>query len=249
MGPSNGVNGYSVSSAAALMDPRTIKQQMANGTPYSFEPSHSFFRSASEPLLSNVSSATFFEFNLDYTLLSASKDDTHAILKGKAKKTVGHSTTQSPNTPASARQLLDPKNYNRENRKLPPNGSAQTPASSHNPINGNPHHPLSKVIDMSKRDHDELDIQGTGSFIERLHGISHREERPQKKQKLEKDDEFEDDTKAAFAGGGKGGDLGEYVKQKKKEGLEESGPTSTVVDLTEGMSFWRLCRSFGLSQA
>ena len=73
-----------------------------------------------------------------------------------------------------------------------------------------------------------------GSLIERVHNVSQREERPQKKQKI---DTFEEDDKYKknFGGGGKGGEIGEYIKQKKKEGIEEDGSSATIVDLTGGM--------------
>lgn len=76
-----------------------------------------------------------------------------------------------------------------------------------------------------------------GKMIERFHNVTERQERPRKKMKTEKDDDGEDGIKASFNGGGKGGEIGEYMKQKREEGRKDSGPVNTVVDLTEGETF------------
>lgn len=52
-----------------------------------------------------------------------------------------------------------------------------------------------------------------------------------KKQKVEKIDDLDEGKKRSFVGGGEGGDLSNYVKEKKAEG--QADPTS-VVDLTQG---------------
>ncbi|KAL9131595.1 MAG: hypothetical protein Q9217_000483 [Psora testacea] len=194
--------------------------------------------------------ATSSDLRCAPALLSASKDDTHTICEGKARKAPSQPHMQTSSNVTNARQLLDPKNYKRQgyksDSKTTSNASTSPLASPRNQNNGNLSDPASASTASPKRDLDEYEGQGTGGFIERLHGISQREDRPQKKPKFEKGEEFDDDKKAMFHGGGKGGDLGEYVKQKKKEGLEESGLANTVVDLTGGMSsrafkqtFWR----------
>jgi len=74
-----------------------------------------------------------------------------------------------------------------------------------------------------------------GNLIERIHGITQRDGCPQKRQKTTKTDEDDDgQRKATFAGGGKGGEIGEYMREKRKEAQAESGPNGTVVDLTAG---------------
>lgn len=89
---------------------------------------------------------------------------------------------------------------------------------------------------MGKRDQKvfEGEGQGQGNLIERMHNVTNHEERPAKKRKTEDKDFVGGDEhgKAAF-GGGKG-ELGEYLKEKRKEGQENSVPTSSVVDLTGG---------------
>ena len=73
-----------------------------------------------------------------------------------------------------------------------------------------------------------------GNLIERIHNVTHREDRPRKRQKSEQiRGEDDDQKKTSFAGGGKGGEIGEYMKQKRKEGQSSVGP-NPVVDLTGG---------------
>lgn len=72
--------------------------------------------------------------------------------------------------------------------------------------------------------------QGMGTLIERLHNVSQRGEPPQKRPKPH---QIRTENRATtFVGGGKGGELGEYIKQKRNEGPITSGP-APVVDLTE----------------
>lgn len=72
--------------------------------------------------------------------------------------------------------------------------------------------------------------QGMGTLIERLHNVSQRGEPPQKR--LKPYQIGTENRPTAFVCGGKGGELGEYMKQKRNEGLITSGP-APVVDLTE----------------
>ena len=94
-----------------------------------------------------------------------------------------------------------------------------------------------------KRDNDDpMDGQGMSRFIERVHNVSQREERPTKKQKRDTFDDDDQEKKAIHGGGGKGGEIREYMRQKKKEGLAESGTMSTIVDLTGGWLSGSFCR-------
>lgn len=72
--------------------------------------------------------------------------------------------------------------------------------------------------------------KGQGTLIERLHNVSQRGEPPQKR--LKPHQIGTENRTTAFAGGGKGGEIGEYMKQKRDEGQITSGP-APVVDLTE----------------
>ncbi len=68
-----------------------------------------------------------------------------------------------------------------------------------------------------------------GALIERLHNVAQRGEPPQKRQKSDK--LASEERKRAFGSGGKGGEIGDYMKQERNKGQIVSGPTN-VVDLT-----------------
>lgn len=228
----NDINGAPPVSATMLMDPKLMKQHFTNGS------------SLQSPLSDTMSSVTRhgseppklpFDSLLNYSdlILPLSKDDAYDAykLKGRNKKT---STSDAVNPPLTSRfdpkTLLDPKRSNAHSKLRDPSPGARSmsPAITE-------HH---QSNDAAKRDHQAYDEgQGMGSLIERMHGVSKREERPQKKPKTDYSDGYDDGEreKAMFTGGGKGGDIGEFMKQKKKEGLQESGPIGTIVDLTEGI--------------
>lgn len=71
--------------------------------------------------------------------------------------------------------------------------------------------------------------QGMGTLIERLHNVSQRGEPPQKR--LKPHQIGTENRTTAFVGGGKGGEIGEYMKKRRDEGQITSRPA--VVDLTE----------------
>ena len=219
-------------SAAALIDPGVMKQQMANGTSLSHSHSlHLVPRSGSEPL----HESTTPNRQSPTALLHLSKDDTYTICQGKIKKPPGNASTQPGHTSmAYARQLLDPKNFHKarsykDEVKLPPNASESSSESRQKQVDGNL---LSTDCAPSpKRDHEAFEGQGIGRFIEQLYGVSQREERFRKKPKVDADEHFMENKRPTFQGGSKGGEIGEYIKQKKKEGLDEA---ASVVDLTGG---------------
>ncbi|THY07841.1 hypothetical protein D6D01_09713 [Aureobasidium pullulans] len=71
---------------------------------------------------------------------------------------------------------------------------------------------------------------GLGSFMERMHNVTDREALPaSKKQKT--DDHNNEKHKATFKGG-RGGVIGEYLKEQRDQGAREAGPASAI-DLTE----------------
>ena len=73
--------------------------------------------------------------------------------------------------------------------------------------------------------------QGMSSRIERLHGVQERTERPAKRQKVNEDMDS-NKSKGTFGTISKGGELGQYVKDKQQEGAKEG--SSSIVDLTGG---------------
>lgn len=82
-----------------------------------------------------------------------------------------------------------------------------------------------------------------GSMIERMHNVEKREGRPAKRQKKQHHDGDEEDSvkkKGASAQAGGSGEMGEYLKEKRKELIEgQSGQqalVSHIVDLTAGES-------------
>lgn len=174
--------------------------------------------------------------------LQFSEDDAYEVFENKGKKASSARTAgQVPLSQPTPQQLLDPKGFDKSKRQeaassapsettlsadLSPNHSSHPQLSGGSAeLNGN---------GLRKRDYDDYKGQGMGRLIERVHNVSRREERPQKKAKNKIFDEDDKDNKAAFGGGGKGGEIGEYMRQKKKEGLEESGTVNAVVDLTGG---------------
>lgn len=143
------------------------------------------------------------------------------------------------------RRLLDPKGFDKTSRAIeeagiPADAQSTLPTgftSPHHYTNGHAHPEFEFSTGQTKHDQDHNEWQGLGGLIEKAYNIGHREERPQKRQRLAQPENFEEDgEKPHFNGrGGKGGDLGEYVRKKKQEGVEESGAVpNTVVDLTQG---------------
>ncbi|CAG8952487.1 hypothetical protein HYFRA_00001234 [Hymenoscyphus fraxineus] len=70
-----------------------------------------------------------------------------------------------------------------------------------------------------------------GQMLERVHNVADRSMVPQKRKKV--DDPREDGgRKAQFNGGGKGGVLGQYVNEKRKEGAQQATSNGKVVDIS-----------------
>ncbi|KAI5197174.1 hypothetical protein E4T38_08141 [Aureobasidium subglaciale] len=93
--------------------------------------------------------------------------------------------------------------------------------------------------ETKKRDLDDDPVQqddnasGVGSFMERQFNLTDREAAPvAKKQKM--DDDINDSKRKAMFKGGKGGVIGEYLKEQRDQGAREAGPAAAAaaVDLT-----------------
>ena len=228
-----------------LTDPRALKQHLANGT----SPSSHFGAFSLPPRRSteppHYPSSSYYPVINDLTSKQTTKDDAYHVFNGKGKNTAKTAVTQPSASAFSSqfdpRRLLDPKAFGKDPRKsderIP--STMTTPSEYLSPLRASPNLPNGEYPEVNsngvhKRDHDNTRVPSMGSLIERVHNVSQREERPQKKQKIET---FEDDDKYKknFAGGGKGGEIGEYIKQKKKEGIEEDGSSATIVDLTGGI--------------
>lgn len=235
-------------SAATLTDSKALKKHLANGTPslFHFEPSSLPARRGSEP----PQSGSCFDAPLVPDIApQRPKDDAYIVLENKGTKAKGSQNAAAAGQVASStfdpRRLLDPKGFNNDQRQRD-SQSASTQStlgqsSPFNPqLNGKPSETnsnLSKINGngLRKRDHEHYETQGMGSLIEKVHNVSQREERLQKKPKVEKSEfDVEEDRKASYVGGGKGGEIGDYLKERKRQGAAESGPVNAVVDLTGG---------------
>lgn len=221
-------------SAAIMADPESLKNHLVNGSSSTYFPSEcqSFGQRFSEPPSLSLQSDLLPSAPL------LSKDDTYTVIyhEGNDKsppKTLDSTHALRPHF--DPRQLLDPKGYNSLHRKKETGSFVDVAKSSlHTPT-------LDFADDSQKRNRNEGEEYGMGNMIERVHHITERQEGPRKKQKTDKDDDGDDTLKARFSGGGKGGEIGEYMKQKREEGQKDSEPFKPVIDLTEGET----CPDFG----
>lgn len=215
-------------SVVTMADSGSPKKHLLNGSSSNHFPSNcrSLGRRLSEPSLL---------LSLQFDLLSLppflSKDDTYAVIdhEGSGRSlatTLGPTYVSRPRF--DPRQLLDPKGYNTVHQKKEQDSLVEVRKAS-------PHALTLEFTDKSqKRERNESEEYGMGNMIERVHNITDRQERPYKKQKTGQSDDGEKNTKAGFSGGGKGGEISEYMRQKREEGKKDSGPLNTVIDLTEG---------------
>jgi len=146
-----------------------------------------------------------------------------------------------PSKPAfSPQALLNPK---AEAKRARDPHRGDEPANSYNSMTANNGaSPLASVNGGAKPAEDtEQQDQGMASRIEKLHNVTKREDRPQKRQKKEHDrgtdDEGDEDLvdvkgKSQFSGSKSSGDLGQYIKKKREEGA--NGQPHDTVDLTNG---------------
>ena len=142
------------------------------------------------------------------------------------------------------RQLLDPKGFDKSSRPIEQRNnsdkySSGSPQSSLGkaPLNVNQYPEV--TFTASKSDHGDYEESEMSSLLEKTYNIGNRQEPPQKKQKTDQTEQFEDDREnLKYVGSrGGGGELGEYVTQKRQEGLQDStAALGNVVDLTQGCS-------------
>lgn len=233
-------------SAATLMDPKALKKHLANGIPISSHPESSSLPAprGSEPLRSEPSFGTS---SVPGIVSQRSNDDAYHVLDNKERKATSSQNATMAGQAASnnfdPRRLLDPKGFNNAQRQRDPKSastestqlSSKFSEANDKPSETQGNHIGPNVDGLHKRDHEDLDGLGMGSLIEKVHNISQREERPRKKPKVENGEfEVDEDKKASFVGGGQGGEIGEYLKEQKKQGIAGSGPVNAVVDLTGG---------------
>ena len=237
-----GSYGNPASAAALLLDPKAMKKQMANGTSISPHPNSSFFqpRQSSEPPLSYSSHFSPFSSITSDPFILRAKDDAYAIFASKGNRAGNaQKIVQTPSNRFDPRRLLDPAGFDKVAAETKTKERSEPELNSSNHLSSDHVVPAQIAGDTAhKREYDHADEnegQGVGSLYERIHNVSQREERPQKKQKTTDFEDDHDDKKAINGGGGRGGEIGEYLKEKKKEGMAESGPANAVVDLTGGL--------------
>ena len=168
-----------------------------------------------------------------------SVEETHTALEDQ----IG--TIKQPTSPVrpkyDPKQLLNPKSFDTvKHQKQDVPDSTTVPRDVINPFGASGIVSPKFVFDSpdqdsGKRLHPEDENAGMGGLIERIHNVSAREERPVKKLKTQHIDENEiSGPKVAFGGSGKGGEIGEYMRMKRKEGQKEAVQAFSVVDLTTG---------------
>lgn len=82
--------------------------------------------------------------------------------------------------------------------------------------------------------HSKGQAPGTGHMLERMHNVSDRGIIPQKRRKLDTDNDKHLAKKSSFSGGGQGSVLGEYMREKREGPQNEASEKGTApVDLTE----------------
>jgi hypothetical protein len=134
--------------------------------------------------------------------------------------------------------LLNPKGFNKrpspvdDRPSYPVSGNTALPLT--NLTNGHPK-PNAAPNGASHDTNNKLNGLNMASAMEKLHGVTAREDRPQKRRKTESLEGQEGEVKSKFAGGGKGGVIGEYMREQKEAGKSEASKPSQVVDLTAGM--------------
>jgi hypothetical protein len=86
--------------------------------------------------------------------------------------------------------------------------------------------------DLSSQEGDHS--KAIGSSIEQVHNVSTRTGRTFKRQRIEHTHNTLDAAKPRFSGGGKGGEIAEYLRHKRRNVQEEITAGQIVVDLTAG---------------
>ncbi|KAI9793804.1 MAG: hypothetical protein M1833_000527 [Piccolia ochrophora] len=143
----------------------------------------------------------------------------------------GTNPTSSHYNPLS---LLDPKGYARRPddkaalSNTNPNEARPTDASVVRGQSTTPKHGFHETDDQTP--------SAMGSLIEKVHGVQNRTDYPVKRQRIQQEGEDDEDDadrpKSSFAGGGKGGEIGTYMKEKREESRREAMKSGAVVDLT-----------------
>ncbi|MCJ1474455.1 hypothetical protein MMC13_003113 [Lambiella insularis] len=223
---------------ALLLDPKALQ----HNNPSKNGDSQLEFHSATPPRLFEPHLAPPAPFVPDSTAADETSsqptedvDNTHSFLEveGRTKQASATKPSTSLGIPHyDPKQLLNPKSFDTKKRNdeemvLLPSHAADKPTSQPQFVFDSP------GSESPKRPYDEEDSAGLGNFIERVHNVSRREERPVKKLKsTHQTEEGPEAPQDSFVGGSKGGEIGEYMKLKRQQGQEETALATSVVDLT-----------------
>lgn len=112
-----------------------------------------------------------------------------------------------------------------------PASSAQQPSHTHSHSHSNSQFDPNKSNGLS----GYADGGGMGHMLERMHNVADRGMLPQKRRKVT-DKDPTDGRKVKFHGGGRGGVIGEYIREKREEGQQENVANRAAVDLSSGLS-------------
>lgn len=105
-----------------------------------------------------------------------------------------------------------------------PSGPQQTPSLHSNPAN--------EQNGFASYANGNEQAGAMGHMLERMHNVTNRSMLPPQKRRRLDGDHDELRGKSKFSGGGKGGVLGEYVRDKRDEGQREETARATVVDIS-----------------
>ncbi|KAF4551915.1 SNF2 family N-terminal domain-containing protein 1 [Elsinoe fawcettii] len=141
-------------------------------------------------------------------------------------------STNNPTTPSRGKTSND---TTMSSSPLTP--SKYNPAQLLNPKSAqmrNANDPQYKDIQAPQEDEAGAPSNTYGSILERFHNVEKREAAPLKRRAVanEDDEQDRDKKKAKFTGGGKGGIIGESVREMRQKAQEAAGP-GAIVDLTE----------------
>lgn len=219
-------------SAAALLNPKTMKKQMAKGNsdPVSLKSTDdksSAPSSASSEHSPAPSSPLSVVCNYDQSEQSA-----YEYLTSQGQKPA--STLQATPTP-DPKMLLNPRVFRENPSSRDSEGrksASPQPLLNGSRVSTNVVAENELVPAAGQSEHRKEDFFGQTTLLEKAYNVSHREERPNKRQKVDKSNYFEEEQKKSTFVGGSSGQLSEYVKEKRKEGIEEATASATIVDLT-----------------
>ena len=246
-------NNPNSTSMAALLDRKVMRQYMANGNFSQTLRSNSASPRTQVQIFTEPYSQRCSSGPASPTLQSNEKKRAHISLDNSGQKqpsTAGAAAARAPATGLDPKVLLNPRLLHsaarRKDDAFDTASSSEVETPPQRPISATPHF----IFDSANQDpllHEDTESEGGGygKLIEQVHNVTKREDRPVKRQKTAHPLEGDVNGSSAFAGGGRGGEIGEYMKQKRKEGLQESGPASHIVDLTAG-SFRLFLRSIKL---